>query len=126
MGLGGGATGTRVALPEDFDNVAVVVDWLDACRSGNLDTLLNLYASDARLESAHEGIAIAGRAQLAAYWAAKLSARSPGAFALDQIMPVADGVMLDHSDAGGRRVRTVFSFDATGRISGSRSEPVSP
>jgi hypothetical protein len=115
-----------VDLPNDFDNVAIVVDWLDACRSGSLDTLLDLYACDASLEAAHEGVAISGRAQLEVYWAAKLSTLSPGAFTLDQIMPVDHGVMLDHSDAEGRAVRTVFSFDAAGRISRSRSEPVSP
>jgi ketosteroid isomerase-like protein len=113
-------------LPNDFDNVAVVVDWLDACRSGSPDALLDLYADDAVLEVPHEGIAISGRSQLAAYWAAKLSAPASGAFALDQIMPVADGVMLDHSDADGRTVRTVFTFGASGRISRSRSELLPP
>jgi hypothetical protein len=113
-------------LPSDFDNVAIVVDWLDACRSGNLDALLDLYAGNASLESAHEGVAITGRAQLAGYWAAKLSAVSSGAFALDQIMPVTDGVVLDHSDTDGRAVRTAFNFDAAGKIARSRSEPVLP
>ena len=37
-------------LPEDFDRIAVVVDWLDACRKRDLDTLLDLYAEEARLE----------------------------------------------------------------------------
>jgi ketosteroid isomerase-like protein len=113
-------------LPNDYDNVAIVVDWLDACRSGNVDTLLDLYAVDAGLESVHEGVAVSGRAQLAAYWAARFATPSPGAFALEQIMPVADGVMLDHSDAAARLVRTMFSFAADGRISRSRSEPLSP
>jgi hypothetical protein len=90
-----------------------------------LDALLDLYADDAGLESPHEGVAISGRSQLAAYWAAKLSVLSPGAFVLDQIMPVADGVTLDHADAEGRTVRTVFSFDVAGRISHARSEPLS-
>ncbi len=126
MGTWRWCDGNEVVLPNDFDNVAIVVDWLDACRSGNLDALLDLYAGDASLESAHEGVAISGRAEIETYWAAKLPALSPRAFALDQIMPVADGVMLDHSDAEGRSVRTVFSFDVAGRIARSRSEPVSP
>ena len=113
-------------MPDDFDNVAVVVDWLDACRSGNLDLLLDLYANDASLESAHGSVALSGRAQLSSYWAAKLSMRSPRAFALEQIMPVADGVMLDHSDADGGLVRTIFNFAADGRISRSRTEPLPP
>ncbi len=113
-------------MPNNYDNVAIVVDWLDACRTGSVDTLLDLYAGNAGLESMHEGIAVSGRAQLAAYWAAKLARSSPGAFVLEQIMPVADGVVLDHSDAAGRLVRTMFSFAADGRISRSRSEPLSP
>ena len=113
-------------MPNNYDNVAIVVDWLDACRSGNLDVLLDLYAGNAGLESVHEGVAVNGRAQLAAYWAAKLARPSLGAFALEQIMPVTDGVILDHSDASGRLVRTMFSFAADGRISRSRSEPLSP
>jgi ketosteroid isomerase-like protein len=111
-------------LPNDFDNVAIVVDWLDACRSGNVDALLDLYAGDAGLESVPEGIAIDGRAQLAAYWAARLAALSPDAFVLEQILLLADGVMLDHTNAEGRTVRTVFSFDAAGRITRSRTEPL--
>jgi ketosteroid isomerase-like protein len=118
--------GSEGGLPNDYDNVAIVVDWLDACRSGNVDALLGLYAADAGLESAHEGIAVRGRAQLAAYWAARLATPAPGAFVLEQIMPVADGVMLDHSDAAGRLVRTTFSFAADGRISRSQSEPLPP
>ena len=113
-------------MPNDYDNVAIVVDWLDACRSGNVETLLDLYSADAGLESLHEGVAVSGRAQLAAYWAAKLATPLPGAFVLEQIMPVADGVMLDHSDAAARLVRTSFSFAVDGRIARSRIEPLSP
>ena len=113
-------------MPNDYDNIAIVVDWLDACRSGNVDALLDLYAADAGLQSVHEGVAVGGRAQLAAYWAARLATPSAGAFVLEQIMPVADGVVLDHADAAGRLVRTTFSFAHDGRISHSRSEPLPP
>ena len=31
-------------LPEDFDQIAVVVDWLDACRKRDLALLMDGYA----------------------------------------------------------------------------------
>ena len=42
---------------EDFDQIAIVVDWLDACRKRDLPALLDLYAEDASLECACDGIA---------------------------------------------------------------------
>ena len=36
--------------PDNFDPLAVVVDWLDACRMGKLDGLLDLYDERATLE----------------------------------------------------------------------------
>src|SRR6187431_1941497 len=37
-------------LADDFDQIALVVDWLDACRNRDLATLLDLYADDATFE----------------------------------------------------------------------------
>ena len=37
-------------LADDFDQVALVVDWLDACRNRDLAALLDLYADDATFE----------------------------------------------------------------------------
>jgi len=37
-------------LRRDFDQVAIVIDWLDACRHHDLEALLDLYAQDASLE----------------------------------------------------------------------------
>jgi len=36
-----------VDLSGDFDQIAVVVDWLDACRRRDLEALLELYADGA-------------------------------------------------------------------------------
>jgi hypothetical protein len=62
--------------PNDFDPLAVVVDWLDACRSGDLSALLDLYDKQAILECACEGVTIAGRTSLSAYWNPKLENNS--------------------------------------------------
>jgi hypothetical protein len=113
-------------VPNDFDNVAVVVDWLDACRSRNLEMLLDLYAGDASMECACEGIVARGRSELAAYWAPKLSGFRPGTFGLEQITPRPEGVTLDYSDFEGKAVRVVFVFDGQGKISHSHCGPLQP
>ena len=61
--------------PDKFDPLAVVVDWLDACRLGELDTLLDLYDEQATLECDCELVSLTGRKAIAAYWAPKLERR---------------------------------------------------
>ena len=52
-------------LADDFDQIALVVDWLDACRNRDLAALLDLYADDATLECRCGEIKVSkGRAEL--------------------------------------------------------------
>lgn len=114
----------RVELAENFDEMAVVVDWLDCCRNRNLQALLDLYAEDALLECVCEDARVSGRAQLAGYWKPKLAAGiSTTAFGLEEIIPVADKVMLEYLSFAGAPVRITFTFDAHGKISHTRCEP---
>ena len=55
--------------PDTFDPLAVVVDWLDACRLGELDALLDLYDERATLDCLCENVTLTGRKSIAAYWA---------------------------------------------------------
>ena len=110
-------------MADDFDKMAAVVDWLDACRSKNLDTLLDFYAEDAGLDCACERAGISGRSALAAYWRPKLSGASVDAFTLEEITPHGDGVALDYLNFESKPVRIVFGFDAYGKISHMRCEP---
>jgi hypothetical protein len=104
-------------LPEDFDQIAVVVDWLDACRKRDLAALLDLYADDASLECVCDGVALLqGRAALEAYWQPRLDTFPPGAFGLEEISPTAAGVVLDYSGVDGEPVRISFSFAPDGKI----------
>jgi hypothetical protein len=104
-------------LRKDVDQVAVVVDWLDACRRHDLGPLLDLYAPDASLECECDGgNTYAGRAALEAYWWPRLEAFSPNAFGLEEIAPSADGVVLDYLNFEGKPIRIVFTFDAAGKI----------
>jgi hypothetical protein len=110
-------------LPHDFDKMATVVDWLDCCKSRNLDALLDLYAGHASLECECESVRISGRSQLAAYWKPKLSGKSPDAFSVEEITPHDDGIALDYLSFEGKPVRITFAFDAYGKIAITRCAP---
>ncbi|CAN7703326.1 nuclear transport factor 2 family protein [Bradyrhizobium sp. LjRoot220] len=112
---------------KDVDQVAVVVDWLDACRRHDLGPLLDLYAPDASLECKCDGgNTCAGRAALEAYWRPQLEAFSPDAFGLEEIAPSADGVVLDYLNFEGKPISIVFAFDAAGKILQTRCRPSAP
>ncbi len=99
----------------------MVVDWLDACRSRDLNALLDLYAADARLEcSCESGKVHRGRAELDAYWRPRLDSQAPVAFGLEEITPEADGVVLDYLSYEGKPARIHFSFDQSGKIMQTR------
>jgi hypothetical protein len=111
-------------VPDDFDPIAVVVDWIDACRMRNLEVLLDLYAGDARLECACDGSQVhEGRAALESYWRPRLGSCSTAAFELDEIAPAPDGVVLHYVSFEDKPVRMTFSFDSKGKILRSRCEP---
>jgi hypothetical protein len=115
-----------MALTRDFDAMAVVVDWLDACRNQNVEQLLDACAADAELECACEGVSISGRGALAAYWKPKLASFAPAAFGIEEITPDGDDVLLDYLNFEGKRVRIHFAFDAEGKIALTRCEPAPP
>ena len=110
-------------MPKDFDPIAAVVDWLDACRKRDLAALLDFYDSEASLECACDGIFIHGRSALEAYWRPRLDAFVPTAFGLEEIAPTADGVVLDYSSFEGKPVRIVFNFMPDGKIRQTRCGP---
>jgi ketosteroid isomerase-like protein len=113
----------RSILLDDFDQIAIVVDWLDACRARDLNALLELYAQDASLECTCDGPRIhQGRAELESYWRPRLDDFSPTAFGLDDITPASGGVVLDYISAEDRPVRIFFAFDENGKILQTRCE----
>jgi hypothetical protein len=86
---------------EEFDAVAIVVDWLDACRQRRLSDLLELY------DECCEGGRFEGRHALWAYWNLRLSNQDPGAFEIEAILPETRGVYLEYRDCGGRTFRSL-------------------
>ena len=104
-----------MAKSADFDPVGVVVDWIDACRERKLSTLIDLY-DPAAIVDCCEGGRFRGRSELERYWRPRLSRQATGAFEIDVLMPHADGVSLDYRGYDGRPVRTLFRFNAAGKI----------
>jgi ketosteroid isomerase-like protein len=112
-------------LADDFDQIALVVDWLDACRNRDLATLLDLYADDAKLECRCGEVKVSeGRAELESYWRPRLGALAPTAFGLEDITPTAEGVVLDYLSHDGKPVRILFTFSRDARIQRTACAPV--
>lgn len=108
----------------DFDQMGIAVDWVDACRKGDLAALLELYADDAQVECTCNGTQHhRGRSELQAYWQPRLSAFSSAGFQLEEIHPAADGVDLEYSVAGALRIRASFRFSVEGKIHSTLCEP---
>lgn len=108
----------------DFDQMGIIVDWVDACRKGDLATLLDLYADDAQLEcTCHGTRRYRGRNEIEAYWQPRLSAFSSAGFGLEEIHPAPHGVDLEYSVAGALRIQASFRFSPDGKIRSTLCEP---
>ncbi|QPF95412.1 nuclear transport factor 2 family protein [Bradyrhizobium commune] len=108
----------------DFDQMGLVIDWVDACRRGDLATLLDLYAEDGQVECSCNGTHLyRGRRELETYWGPRLAAFSSAGFGLEEINPVPDGVDLEYSVAGELRIRATFRFGPEGKIHSTLCEP---
>jgi len=98
-------------MPGDaFDPIATVVDWLDACKAGQLENLLALYSENATIQCRCARVTLTGHTALAAYWEPKLKAKMPTAFSLDDITPDSQGVSLDYQGFEGKPLRILFRF----------------
>jgi hypothetical protein len=96
----------------------------DACRSGELSALLDLYDERATLECDCEGITLTGRQSLSAYWAPKLESKLAHAFTLDDMTLTGAGVQLDYQSYEGNPLRIHFRFNASGKILHSSCGPL--
>jgi ketosteroid isomerase-like protein len=97
-----------------FDPMAAVVDWLDAYRSGDLESILGLYSDIATIDCGCGGAAtINGREALRAYWEQRL--KDSAAASLDDLQPARDGVAVTYV-CHDSKVRADFEFDAAGQI----------
>lgn len=112
-------------MSNQFDAIAVVVDWLDSCRRRDLGALLEFYAAEGSIECHCDGALVSkGRARLASYWHPRLDSYVPNAFELEEIHPTPDGVQLDYGNHDGMPVRMTFSFSPDGKILRTCCSPV--
>ena len=109
---------------DDLDRSSVVVDWLGACRSGQLNALLNLYEERATLICDCDGINLAGRNSIAIYWKSKLESKSVSAFTLDGMILTGDEIQVDCQGCKGKPVRVHFRFSPLGKILHTRFGPL--
>jgi len=101
---------------DEFDRSAVVVSWLDACRSVQLDALFNLYEERATLMSDCDGVRLAGRNSIAEYLKSKLEGKVASAFTLDGMTLTGDEFQVDYQGCKGIPARIHFRFSALGKI----------
>ena len=101
---------------DDFDRSAVVVRWLDAWRSVQLDALFNLYEERATLISDCDGVRLAGRNSIAEYLKSKLESKVASAFTLDGMTLTGDEFQVDYQGCKGIPARIHFRFSALGKI----------
>ena len=113
------------ALPEDFDRIAVVVDWLDACRTRDLDALLDLYAADASMECKCDSVTfIAAGPNWMPTGGPGWTARSRSPLASKKSRPRSTASCSTIAVMKGKPVRIHFSFDKFGKIVQTRCGPV--
>jgi hypothetical protein len=94
--------------------VAAAVDWHDAYRAGDIETILGMCADDAIAHCACGGMKrISTRHGLRAYWVDRL--RHYPASHLDDLLPSADGATISYIARDGL-VSAILTFNASGQI----------
>ena len=128
LGLAGQRRGPRraskSAIRFSVDPILQIERWLEACKSGDIDSCLNYYAIEATLECACSGPAVyAGRAAIQEYWTQKLRSNAPGKFSLVRSSQENDRVVIDYLSYEAKPVRMYVSFDETGAIVHAKCGP---
>ena len=104
-----------------FDPMAAAIDWLDAYRAGDLESILEMYADDATLEcGCSGGKMITGREAIRAYWVKRL--RDYPASELDDMQPLRDVTAISYLTKKGP-VSAVLAFDDQGLIAFQQCGP---
>jgi len=93
--------------------MAAAVDWLDSYRAGDIGAILDMYADDAVTECGCDGLTVAGKEGLRAYWERRL--RDDPAADLDDLQSYGEGATISFI-ARDRVVAATMKFNAEGRI----------
>jgi len=112
-----------------FDVMGAAMDWLDAYRAGELETILKMYADDAVIECGCSGMkVITGQRGIRAYWVQRF--KDYPASKLEELLPTEEGAIVSYITTNGL-VGAGIQFDPEGKISRVRcarplAEPTSP
>ena len=105
-----------------FDPMAAAIDWLEAYRARDLETLLGMYSDDATVECGCGGMkTISGSDALRAYWLQRL--KDYPASELDDLQPSKDGASIVYTSSAGA-VGASLEFNSAGRIAYLRCGPL--
>ena len=97
-----------------FDPMAAAVDWLDAYRAGDIETILGMYAEDAVISCGCGGMkTITGREGRRAYWTNRLI--DYPASRLDNLQQSGEGALISYVVREGL-VSAVLTFDTVGLV----------
>jgi FixJ family two-component response regulator len=108
----------------DLDRSGVIVHWLDACRAGQLDALLDLYEERATLICDCDGINLIGRNSIAIYMKSKLENRATSAFTRAGMTINDDELQVDCQGCKGKPVHVRFRLSPAGKILHTRFGPL--
>src|SRR3954453_6361407 len=104
-----------------FDAMAAAIDWLDAYRAGDLETILGMYTEDAVIVCGCGGTkTVAGRESRRAYWVDRLI-KYP-ASRLDNLQQSGDGALISYV-VRESVISAVLRFNATGQVSAHTCGP---
>ena len=124
-----GLTGRRKSDGEQFlapsiEPAILAKRFLDACKSGSLFSLINLYEASATLECACTSEAVyAGVEAIGEYWAPKIGSRNPSAFSLVEVRKSGGRILLDYLSYEAKPVRMYLTVGPSGKISRSECGP---
>ncbi|WP_223970395.1 nuclear transport factor 2 family protein [Bradyrhizobium sp. RD5-C2] len=97
-----------------FDPMATAVDWLDAYRAGDVETILDMFADDAVICCDCGGTKVLmGRKALHAYWVDRL--RRDPAFEMDDLQPSSNEIRISCFTGSGL-VNAVLTLSGVGQI----------
>ena len=104
-----------------FDAMAAAIDWLDAYRAGDLETILGMYAEDAVIVCGCGGTkTVAGQESRRAYWVDRLI-KYP-ASRLDNLQQSGDGALISYV-VRESAISAVLRFNAASQISAHTCGP---
>ena len=118
------ASAQKRHMRDDLGHSGIVVEWLDACSSGQLKALLDLHEERATLICDCDGINLVDHNSIATYWKSKLDSKATSAFTLNGMILTGDEIRVDCQGCKGKPVRVHLRLSPLGKIRYTRFSPL--